>query len=365
MRVRLNLKGINFVRRTLADSSIKEYAYLGRGLGATRLEGGRGSPEEVERLIASYQRAKTEHRSTNPSTLKAIITAYMQSPAFAKLSPRTKASYQRIIRMTEDRFGDLPIAALNDPRVTKDFMDWRDSMAATPCQADYAWCVLMRIISWARGRLLTTYRPPERIERLYYSDRSDLIWEEYHISLFMTSAPEPLQWALTLAAETGLRQGDLVLLPWSAYNPTPDPPNAPLGWIRTVPSKSITRRHPRGRAVRVPVTRRLRALLDPLWAERKGPIILTSSDGCPWKNSKTLSQRFSAASDKAGIEGLTFHDLRGTAVTRLSEAGATPQQISPITGHSIHSIERIIERYCANTDKLAAGAIFLLEKARG
>jgi hypothetical protein len=145
MRVRLNLKGINFVRRTLADSSIKEYAYLGRGLGATRLEGGRGSPEEVERLIASYQRAKTEHRSTNPSTLKAIITAYMQSPAFAKLSPRTKASYQRIIRMTEDRFGDLPIAALNDPRVTKDFMDWRDSMAATPCQADYAWCVLMRI----------------------------------------------------------------------------------------------------------------------------------------------------------------------------------------------------------------------------
>jgi integrase len=31
-------------------------------------------------------------------------------------------------------------------------------------------------------------------------------------------------------------------------------------------------------------------------------------------------------SDKAGIEGLSFHDLRGTAITRLSEAGSSPQQ---------------------------------------
>lgn len=66
-----------------------------------------------------------------------------------------------------------------------------------------------------------------------------------------------------------------------------------------------------------------------------------------------------------GIEGLTFHDLRGTAVTRLSEAGATPQEIRPITGHSIDSIYRIIERYCARTDVLASSAVIKLEKHRG
>jgi integrase len=275
--------------------------------------------------------------------------------------------------MIEDAFGDLPIAALNDPGVTKDFLEWRDSMAATPCQADYAWRILMRIISWARGRAMTTYRPPERVEALYYSDRSDLIWEDCHIERFMASAPERLQWALIAAAETGLRLGDLATLPWSAYDPNPST-YAPLGRISTVLSKSITRRRPRGRAVRIPVTRRLRALLDELWTLRSKRIvvssdrsdpILTNSDGRPWKNSKTLSQRFGAASDKAGIDGLHFHDLRGTAVTRLSEAGCTPQEIQSITGHALESIHRILERYSARTDALAGAAILKLEKHRG
>jgi hypothetical protein len=83
-----------------------------------------------------------------------------------KLRQRTRDDYQKIIRKIEDGFGDLPIAALNDPRVTKDFLDWRDSMASSPRQADYAWTVLKLIIAWARGRALTTYRPPERVERL-------------------------------------------------------------------------------------------------------------------------------------------------------------------------------------------------------
>ena len=45
------------------------------------------------------------------------------------------------------------------------FLEWRDAMANSPRQADYAWMVLMRLVSWARARGLTTYRPPDRIER--------------------------------------------------------------------------------------------------------------------------------------------------------------------------------------------------------
>ena len=41
---------------------------------------------------------------------------------------------------------------------------------------------------------------------------------------------------------------------------------------------------------------------------------------------------------------LHFHDLRGTAVTLLSEAGCTPQQIATITGHSLKTVHRILER---------------------
>ena len=60
---------------------------------------------------------------------------------------------------------------------------------------------------------------------------------------------------------------------------------------------------------------------------------------------------------------LHFHDLRGTAVTLLSEAGCTPQQIATITGHSLKTVHRILERYLARTRGLAEQAIFNFENS--
>ena len=42
---------------------------------------------------------------------------------------------------------------------------------------------------------------------------------------------------------------------------------------------------------------------------------------------------WSIAARKAGIVGVTFNDLRGTAVTRLALVGCTEAQIAAITGH--------------------------------
>src|SRR5947208_12096146 len=60
---------------------------------------------------------------------------------------------------------------------------------------------------------------------------------------------------------------------------------------------------------------------------------------------------------------LHYHDLRGTAVTLLSEAGCTPQQIATITGHSLKTVYRILERYLARTRGLAEQAIFNFENS--
>jgi integrase len=60
---------------------------------------------------------------------------------------------------------------------------------------------------------------------------------------------------------------------------------------------------------------------------------------------------------------LHFHDLRGTTVTLLSESGSTPQQIAPITGHSLKTVHRILERYLARTSGLAEQAIFNWENS--
>jgi hypothetical protein len=50
-------------------------------------------------------------------------------------------------------------------------------------------------------------------------------------------------------------------------------------------------------------------------------------------------------------------------VTLLSEASCTPQQIATITGHSLKTVHRILERYLARTRGLAEQAIFNFENS--
>ena len=70
--------------------------------------------------------------------------------------------------------------------------------------------------------------------------------------------------------------------------------------------------------------------------------------------------RLSAAEKK---QQLHFHDLRGTAVTLLSEAEVTIPQIVSITGHTLQSATRILERYMAFTPALSKAAMTAFENA--
>jgi len=337
--MRVRLKGIHRVKVRLASGATASYCYAWRG--GPRLIGEPGSPE----FLASYTAAHASRRQPDGSSFHSVIAGYKASRDFAALSPRTRADYLRLIGKIETKFGDLPLAALDDARVTRDFLDWRDSMAHSPRQADYAWMILMRLLSWARARGLTIYRPPERIERLYHADRSEKIWNEQAIAAFMSVASEPLRRALVLALETGQRQGDLLLLPWSAYDGS---------WIRLRQGKT-------GRPVNIPVTRRLRAVLENTnWTST---VILTDSRGRAWKPN-TFCRAWGIATKKAKIVGLTFHDLRGTAVTRLAEAECSHAEIAAITGHSMRDVGAILDKYLARTDKIALAAIAKLERGK-
>ena len=96
---------------------------------------------------------------------------------------------------------------------------------------------------------------------------------------------------------------------------------------------------------------------------RVGPVILTNAHKRPW-TSNGFRDAWRKSSRKAGITDLHFHDLRGTAVTRLSEAGCTPQEIARFTGHALRDVAAILDRYLARTDTLALTALAKLERAR-
>jgi integrase len=300
-----------------------------------------GSPE----FLAAYTAAHAARRQPDSSKFFSVVAGYKASQDFRGLKPRTKADYLQHLSKIENTFGDLPMDALEDARVTRDFLEWRDSMAASPRQADYSWMVLMRLLSWARARGLTHYRPPERVERLYHADRSEKIWSEPQIAAFMHVASEPLQRAFVLALETGQRQGDLLILPWSAYDGT---------WIRLRQGKT-------GRHVGIPVTRRLRAVLES--TPRTATVILTNRRGIAWQPNR-FRKAWGDATRKAKITDRTFHDLRGTAVTRLAEAECSAAEIAAITGHSMRDVGAILDKYLARTGTLALAAIAKLERGK-
>jgi hypothetical protein len=94
---------------------------------------------------------------------------------------------------------------------------------------------------------------------------------------------------------------------------------------------------------------------------RRSPIILVNSEGRPW-TSDGFRTSFFKARDAAGINNLTFNDLRGTAVTRLALVGCSEAQIAAITGHSLSDVRSILDAHCLHRDpELAREAIHRLE----
>lgn len=335
--MRVRLKGLNVVRKTLADGSPATYYYAWKG--GPRLTGEPGSPE----FLASYHAAVSTKREPPRGVLLSLMQGYQASEDFRSRSEQTKADYTRQIRIIERDFADFPISALADKRARAEFLEWRDRLAQrSRRQADYAWTVLARILSWAVKRGLIDVNPCEKGGRLYRGTRADKVWTEADEAAFLAKAPAHLHLALTLALWTGQRQGDLLRLTWAAYDGAK---------IRLQQSKT-------GARVVIPVGAPLKAALD---AAVRHPTVLATMEGTAW-TSDGFHASWRKACARAGITGVTFNDLRGTAVTRLALAECTEAEIATITGHSLRDVRSILDAHYLNRDPaLAESAIRKLE----
>ena len=114
-----------------------------------------------------------------------------------------------------------------------------------------------------------------------------------------------------IAIETAMRQGEIMSLTWDKIDlakRTITLDNTKNGDRRTVPLSSKA----------VEVLRVLPRRLD-------GKVWTYSDDG--------MRTGYKRACKRAGITGLTFHDLRHEATSRLFEKGFNPMEASAITGH--------------------------------
>ena len=333
--MRVRLKGLNSITKRLADGTTRTYWYAWKG--GPPLRGEPGTPE----FIASYNEAVTQKIAPAKGVLQALLNEFQESAEFKfKISPRTRLDYIKQIKRIERAFGDFPIKALAAPEARSDFIKWRDELAETSLrQADYAYGTLARILAWAKNLGKITVNPCERGGKLYDGTRAEKIWSEEDVSRFMAAASSQMRLAMILAINTGQRQGDLLRLAWSSYD----------GRVIKV------RQRKTGAYVSVPVSDELRQALD--GAPRHSPLILVNTDRKPWSESG-FQGAWGKATARAGIRGLTFHDLRGTAVVTLARAGCNEVEIYSITGHKPGDVRTILTKhYLSQDSEVAENAI--------
>lgn len=337
---------LNRVTKRLASGRRVTYFYAWKG--GPRIDADYGSAE----FAAQYRdaHASRTHPAKVTGTLQDILGSYQRSRGksgsgrgFLDLAERTRADYVKQISLIERKFGTLPLAALAQPKCRAVFLEWRDELAErSERQADYAFAVLTRVLSWAHHRRIISDNPCERAGRIYDGSRAEIVWSDDDEKAFLQVASPELARAFMLGAWTGQRQGDLLRLTWAAYDGAR---------LRIRQSKT-------GRMLSIPVGAPLRQALE---VPRLSLTILTNSRGQPW-TADGFRSSWRKASARAGVDGPTFSDLRGTAVTRLAVAGASTPEIAAITGHRNAEVSAILDRhYLASDPALAESAMRKLE----
>lgn len=339
--VRAKLTGLHTATKRLADGTVCVYAYtkrngplLSKGVGPdlkaanAALERALGGKETLARLaeLAGHKPKQSAQH------IFGLVTAFLASPEFGRLAPSSQAAYRSYLERFRAEFGKWKVAHFARDEAVSDLVDWRDEMADTPRAADYTIQAVSRLFGWARKRRMTGIDPTKDIERLHSADRSDVIWTEDDLVAFCKAANLEVQWAVRLGAYTGLRQGDLLRLPWSAVQ---------LGADRIV-----VRTRKKGALAVIPLIEPARKLLEAI--PKRGPTVLTSSLEKPW-TSDGFRSSFRRACLETGIDK-HFHDLRGTAATRLrmADPSRSNAEIARIMGWSSERIDGLLALYVSD-----------------
>ena len=334
-RAVIRIKGVKTV-----TAKGKVYHYHRRTM--TRLPGLPGSVEfllELRRLDA-----KGEKAAGMPGTLGGLVNAYRASPEFQNLAATTRASYDVAFNILAPNAG-RPLVTIT----TESLYELRDALAKVRGRTvvNHVIVVLGIVFGWAIKRRLVRGENPARgvdkLRRPKDAKRVNRPWTDAELVTVLDIARGQLGLALALAAYTGLRESDVVRVPWSCYDG----------------EAFETRTQKTGQRVWIPAHPRLKAMLDSM--KRDTETIVPGLTAPAFRSAFYRLTDALRAEGKIG-EGLSIHGLRHTLGHQLAEAGCDAPTIAAVLGHSN---SRMAEHYSrtANRDSLAAAAFRKIAEA--
>lgn len=171
------------------------------------------------------------------------------------------------------------------------------------------------------------------IKRNVYERREGRLVTVEQMRLIGTFMPQTCRRLVLVAGILGMRQGELLDLLDSDLNLDDHALFIPKG-----KTKAARRRVELGDEI-------VTVLREQLLARpKKSRHVFASPTGIRWDGSNFMEDVYRPAVKKAGLEGLTFHDLRHTAISTMAIAGWRPEHIARQIGHSDGGV-LIFKRY--------------------
>lgn len=335
--------GIHKYSKRLADGTQRWYYKVSREKGAPVFWERDGTPEPEpfsQDFQASYHTEKRRWLASMAGDAKPGTLHAMEKPWIASLRAKGRAEstireYERSFPAIRAKFGEDPLIMFTTPKTRKLIKNWHRSFAATPRAADYHLTTLIGLLNFSVDEGEIAHHVAGGIEGLYQADRSDIIIEPDELEAALAVMPELSNLAVRYGAFSGIRLGDCVRIPQNTRK------GQEIIWAT---NKS------RGQQdYCVPIIDQMEQVFEELEfhrAQLDAPPLTTlfSSRGTPW-TTRGLSRAFTKALRKIGVEGKSFHDLRGTAATNYALAGFDKEEIAEFLGWSETSVKQIIKRY--------------------
>lgn len=326
-------------------------ALIGQGWKPQRLADDRTAAmtqaEALNEKLDAWREAGGAIDAATPRSVADLVTHYKKTRAWTRLSERTQRDYGYNFNYIIRWAGDAPVAALTEKLVEKFIATFADR----PRTAQYVRGVLSLLLDHAVTLKWIPANPAAGIT-VDHTARRDPIWEPEDITAFVIKADAmdhtAIGTAILLNEWLGQRPGDLLTLLPDGYD---------KGCLRFKQSKT-------GAEVVLPVddVPELKARLEQQIASNKNPAgpVIQQKSGAAYRGDTfgdhVRAVRTAAQDARPQLAALTFRTLRHTAVTRLGEAGCTAIEIAAVTGHSLKTVETILEIYLVRTKKMAANA---------
>jgi hypothetical protein len=300
------------------------------------------------------QPTKAKRAPARPGTIAAMRSEYERSDDFAELEDSTKRGYRQQLDTIEAWAGDELALAMTRTAVQARYKARR---AATPSMAAAEIRVLQAMFSWAGRNGWRLSENPAAKQKLRNTAKKGKLWAPEAVKAFAAKADEKgwhsIGTAVILDEWIGQRLGDVITLPLSVYR---DGAIGPFDQSKTGAGVELPIGLVPHLAARLDAELERRAEAVKKWKVIPTTLLVCESTGRAWAADHLRHIVADIRAECPEAAGLVLRYLRHTAVTRLAEAGCETPMIAGVTGHSLKTVEAIIDRYLIRTRRLAAQA---------